>query len=242
MTDAASMIEVRGLHHAYAHSGVVEPVLHGLDLMVRRGEFVVIMGPSGCGKTTLLNVLGLMMVPTRAATVRIAGRETLGLRERERARLRRETVGFVFQRFNLLPTISVWQNVALPLRIRGQAVDGTVDALLEEVGLSAMARKKPGKLSVGQQQRVALARAVVGNPELLLADEPTGNLDSKNGGAVMDLLKELHAEGATICMVTHDPRYAHVADRAIHLFDGQVVSEDDARKAQELEQAGFDVR
>ncbi len=215
------MIEVRGLHHAYAHAGVVEPVLHGLDLTVQQGEFVVVMGPSGCGKTTLLNILGLMMAPTKADTVRIAGRETIGLPDAERTRLRRLSLGFVFQRFNLLPALDVRANVALPLRLQRAAADGVVDDLLGQVGLTACARKKPGQLSVGQQQRVAIARAVVARPALLLADEPTGNLDSANADAVLDLLTHFHTTfGQTIVMITHNEHLAVRADRRLCMRDG----------------------
>jgi len=215
------IIDVRDLHHAYTHAGVVEPVLRGLDLRVRRGEFVVIMGPSGCGKTTLLNILGLMLAPTRAASLRIAGQEILSLPEAGRTRLRRQTIGFVFQRFNLLPTISVRHNIALPLRLRGCTVDGQVDALLERVGLADCADKKPAQLSMGQQQRAAIARAVIGSPDLLLADEPTGNLDSANAAVVLNLLSTLHRErGLTIVMITHNAHLAVAADRVLHMSDG----------------------
>jgi putative ABC transport system ATP-binding protein len=218
------MIDVRDLHHAYTHGGVVEPVLHGIGLHVQRGEFVVVMGPSGCGKTTLLNIIGLMLTPTRAETVRVAGCETLGLDEALRTRLRRDALGFVFQRFNLLRTISVRRNVALPLGLRGMAADGPVDDLLARVGLAGMAHKKPGQLSVGQQQRVAIARAVVGRPALLLADEPTGNLDSANAAAVLDLLSEVHrADGQTIVMITHNEQLAVQADRVLHMRDGRIL-------------------
>jgi len=219
------MLDVRGLHHAYTHGSVVEPVLHGIDLQVRRGEFVVIMGPSGCGKTTLLNILGLMLRPTRAALLRLAGRETLGLSDAERTRLRRQALGFVFQRFNLLPTISVRENVALPLRIRGERADGQVQEILARVGLADCARKKPGQLSVGQQQRVAIARAAVGRPALLLADEPTGNLDSHNAGAVLDLLTQFHREfGQTIVMITHNEHLTVGADRVLRMQDGRFLA------------------
>ncbi|MEW6250238.1 MAG: ABC transporter ATP-binding protein [Planctomycetota bacterium] len=218
------MIDVRDLHHAYRHAGVVEPVLHGIDLQVRRGEFLVIMGPSGCGKTTLLNILGLMMPPTRAAAVRLAGRETLGLGDAARTRLRRGLLGFVFQRFNLLPTVSVRGNVALPLRIRNIGLNGQPDRLLAQVGLSAAAHKKPGQLSVGQQQRVAIARALAGGPALLLADEPTGNLDTANADAVLDLLATLHrAQGQTIVMITHNEQLAGRAERTVKMRDGRIV-------------------
>lgn len=220
MNDAL-MIDVAGLHHAYAQGAVIEPVLHGLQLQVRRGEFVVIMGPSGCGKTTLLNVLGLMLTPTQAERLCIAGRETRGLSDADRTALRRAALGFVFQRFNLLPTLNVRGNVGLPLRLRGAVADGQVDRLIERVGLSAYAHKKPAHLSVGQQQRVAIARAVVGAPALLLADEPTGNLDSANASAILELLSELHREqGQTVIMITHNEHLAIKADRVLHMRDG----------------------
>lgn len=216
------MINVEGVCHTYRHSGVSESVLHDVDLQVRHGEFVIIMGPSGCGKTTLLNVLGLMMTPTRADAVTIAGRDTLGLNDAGRTKLRRETIGFVFQRFNLLPTISARKNVALPLKIRGESPDGQVDAMIERVGLSNYAYKKPGQLSVGQQQRVAIARALIGSPALLLADEPTGNLDSDNAGAVLSLLSRFHREqGQTILMITHNEHLTVDADRVIRMQDGR---------------------
>ncbi len=216
------MINIEQVYHTYHHDAVSEPVLHGIDLRVRRGEFVIIMGPSGCGKTTLLNILGLMMPPTRAHSVCVAGRETLGLPDNARAKLRRETIGFVFQRFNLLPTISAGQNVALPLKIRKEPLDGQVDELIERVGLSAYAHKKPGQLSVGQQQRIAIARALVGRPALLLADEPTGNLDSDNAEAVLSLLTDFHREwGQTILMITHNEHLAVGADRVINMRDGR---------------------
>ncbi len=217
------MLELRTIEHEYASTGgVVERVLHGIDLNVRAGEFVVIMGPSGCGKTTLLNIIGLMTQPTRAAAFRIAGQDALALGETGRTALRRDTIGFVFQRFNLLPTISVRRNVCLPLNIRGAAVDGQPDALLDRVGLAALAHKKPGQLSVGQQQRVAIARALVGRPKLLLADEPTGNLDSENAEAVLRLLSEFHrAWGQTIVMITHNEGLTIAADRVLRMRDGR---------------------
>jgi putative ABC transport system ATP-binding protein len=218
------VVEARGIYHEYRHGGVVEPVLRDLDLTVRRGEFVVIMGPSGCGKTTLLNILGLMMPPTRAASLRILGVDSLRLSDQERARLRRHALGFVFQRFNLLPTISARKNVELPLRIARQPVDGSVDRLIERVGLSGFADKKPGQLSMGQQQRFALARAMIMRPALLLADEPTGNLDSANAQAVLELLTEVHREwGQTIILITHNERLTVRADRVLHMRDGRFV-------------------
>jgi putative ABC transport system ATP-binding protein len=223
MTDELT-IDVRGVEHAYTHGGVVEPVLHGIGLTVRRGEFLVIMGPSGCGKSTLLNILGLMMTPTRAERVRIAGSETLGLADGDRTRLRRESIGFVFQRFNLLPTISAWRNVALPLRIRQQSLDGQVEEVLAQVGLERYAYKKPGHLSVGQQQRVAIARALVGRPAILLADEPTGNLDSANAEAILALLADFHRQrNQTILMITHNENLAVAADRIVHMRAGRLL-------------------
>jgi putative ABC transport system ATP-binding protein len=224
MTTPNDMVVVEDLHHAYAHGGVVERVLHGVNLSVRRGEFVIIMGPSGCGKTTLLNIIGLMLAPTRAARVHVAGQDTLGLSDAARTKLRREALGFVFQRFNLLPTLSVRANVALPLQLAGVAVDGVVDDVLKRVGLDAAARKKPGQLSVGQQQRVALARAVAGRPPLVLADEPTGNLDSANADVVLDLLAEFHRDlGQTVVMITHNEHLAERADRVLQMRDGRFV-------------------
>jgi putative ABC transport system ATP-binding protein len=182
------------------------------------------MGPSGCGKTTLLNVLGLMLSPTRARSFGLAGQDMLGLGDAARTRLRCEAIGFVFQRFNLLPTISVRQNVALPLRLRGAEADGQVEQLLARVGLADYARKKPGQLSMGQQQRVAIARAVVGAPALLLADEPTGNLDSANAVSVLELLSDLHRQqGQTVVMITHNEQLAVAADRVLHMRDGRFV-------------------
>jgi putative ABC transport system ATP-binding protein len=216
------MIDIRGVEHAYRHDSVIEPVLHGIDLQVRRGEFIVVMGPSGCGKTTLLNIIGLMMSPTASQCVRIAGHDAAALGDTARTRLRREAIGFVFQRFNLLPTISARQNVALPLRIRRATVDGQVDTLIDAVGLAAYAGKKPGQLSVGQQQRFALARALVGRPALLLADEPTGNLDSENARGVLRLLERFHQEwGQTVIMITHNEHLAVQADRVLHMRDGR---------------------
>ncbi|MBN2445859.1 MAG: ABC transporter ATP-binding protein [Phycisphaerae bacterium] len=217
------MISVRNVQHNYRHNGVVESVLHGVNLAVAEGEFVVLMGPSGCGKTTLLNILGLMMSPTSADSVALAGTETLGLSDSARTRLRRETLGFVFQRFNLLPTMSVRSNVALPLRIRGQHADGAVDKMLDRVGLLPQAGKKPGRLSIGQQQRVALARALIGRPAVLFADEPTGNLDSASAGAVLSLLREFHRDwGQTILLITHNEHLVGAGDRVLTMRDGRL--------------------
>ena len=243
MADEKSLIDLEGLSKVFFTEEVETHALSNINLRIDTGEFVSIAGPSGCGKTTLLSILGLLDSPTAGKYV-LDGTPVENLTASQRAKIRNQAIGFIFQAFNLIGDLTVYENVELPLTYRGMAGSERkerVQAALERVGMAHRMGHYPSQLSGGQQQRVAVARAIVGKPLILLADEPTGNLDSKNGGAVMDLLKELHAEGATICMVTHDPRYAHVADRSIHLFDGQVVSEDDVRKAQELEQAGFDL-
>lgn len=220
------MIDAGGVHHAYSRGTIVEPVLHGVDMRVRRGEFVVIMGPSGCGKTTLLNLLGLMMSPTQADYLQIAGVDTRNLSDAARTRLRREAIGFVFQRFNLLPTISARRNVVLPLRLRGIEPDGQAAELIRRTGLEEYAHKKPAQLSMGQQQRFAIARALTGRPALLLADEPTGNLDSANAETVLNLLSEFHRDwGQTIVMITHNEHLTVAADRVLHMCDGRIVDD-----------------
>ena len=218
------MIDACNLHHAYSHGAMVEPVLHGINLRIRRGEFVVIMGPSGCGKTTLLNLLGLMMLPTQADRLEIAGVDTRSLSDAARTRLRREAIGFVFQRFNLLPTISAYRNVVLPLHLRGIQPDGQAAELIRRTGLQELVHKKPAQLSMGQQQRFAIARALVGRPALLLADEPTGNLDSANAEAVLSLLSEFHRDwGQTIVMITHNEHLTVAADRVLRMCDGRII-------------------
>lgn len=218
------MIDACNLRHAYSHGAMVEPVLHGINLRIRRGEFVVIMGPSGCGKTTLLNLLGLMMLPTQADRLEIAGVDTRSLSDAARTRLRREAIGFVFQRFNLLPTISAYRNVVLPLHLRGIQPDGQAAELIRRTGLQELAHKKPAQLSMGQQQRFAIARALVGRPALLLADEPTGNLDSANAEAVLSLLSEFHRDwGQTIVMITHNEHLTIAADRVLRMCDGRII-------------------
>ncbi|HEX8072784.1 MAG TPA: ABC transporter ATP-binding protein [Pyrinomonadaceae bacterium] len=202
--------------------------LAGTHLRIEPGEYVSITGPSGCGKSTLLSILGLLDTPTEGRYW-LNNRPVEELSASERARIRNREVGFIFQSFNLIGDLNVYENVELPLTYRGiSAADRKerVTAALERVGMAHRAKHLPSQLSGGQQQRVAVARAVAGQPLILLADEPTGNLDSKNGEAVMELLRELHQGGATICMVTHDPRYARYADRTIHLFDGRVVKEE----------------
>ena len=202
--------------------------LAGIHLEINQGDYISIAGPSGCGKSTLLSILGLLDSPSEGS-YQLNGKPVQGLSLSERARIRNREIGFIFQSFNLIGDLTVYENVELPLTYRGMNSaerKKRVNAALEKVGMAHRAKHLPSQLSGGQQQRVAVARAVVGDPLILLADEPTGNLDSTNGEAVMDLLRELHRGGATICMVTHDARFARHADRSIHLFDGRVVDED----------------
>src|SRR5450631_2966123 len=201
--------------------------LQSVHFDVKKGEYLSISGPSGCGKSTLLAILGLLDTPTDG-TYYLNGKPVTGLKLSERARIRNREIGFIFQAFNLIGDLTVYENVELPLTYRGMPSSERkkrVEESLERVQMGHRTKHYPSQLSGGQQQRVAVARALAGEPSILLADEPTGNLDSANGEAVMDLLRELHRGGATICMVTHDPRYARYADRNIHLFDGRVVEE-----------------
>src|SRR3954470_17006272 len=201
--------------------------LSGIHLDIQKGEYLSIAGPSGCGKSTLLSILGLLDTPSDGAYV-LNEHPVENLSLSERARIRNREVGFIFQSFNLIGDLNVYENVELPLTYRGMPSSERkkkVHEALERVGMSHRIKHYPSQLSGGQQQRVAVARALAGDPSILLADEPTGNLDSQNGEQVMDLLRELHRGGATICMVTHDPRYARYADRSIHMFDGRVVEE-----------------
>jgi len=230
-TDAETLISMRGIKKVFVTDEVETHALTEVHLDVQQGEFVAISGPSGCGKTTLLSILGLLDATT-SGEYRLAGEPVSDLSPAERARVRNRQIGFIFQAFNLIGDLTVYENVELPLTYRtgDAALDPAerkrrvIDAL-ERVGMSHRTNHYPAQLSGGQQQRVAVARAVAGEPAILLADEPTGNLDSQNGEAVMALLQELHKGGATICMVTHDPRYAEYADRAVHLFDGRVVED-----------------
>jgi putative ABC transport system ATP-binding protein len=204
--------------------------LSGISLDIKPGEYVSIAGPSGCGKSTLLSILGLLDTPSDGEYV-LNGRPVEKLKHSERARIRNREIGFIFQSFNLIGDLTVFENVELPLTYRGMGTKerkARVNEALERVGMAHRAKHLPSQLSGGQQQRVAVARALGGNPLILLADEPTGNLDSKNGEAVMGLMKDLHMQGATICMVTHDPRYAELASRTVHLFDGRIVEEHEA--------------
>ena len=222
-----AIIRLNGIKKVFFTDDVETHALEGVHLEIRQGEYLAIAGPSGCGKTTLLSILGLLDTPSEGE-YQLGGREVAGLSATERARLRNEQIGFIFQAFNLIGELTVYENVELPLTYRKLAPADRkrrVEAALERVGMAHRMRHFPSQLSGGQQQRVAVARAVAGEPLILLADEPTGNLDSVNGEQVMQLLQELHRSGSTICMVTHDARYANHADRAVHLFDGRVVDE-----------------
>jgi len=230
-TGNGGLIKLDALRKVFYTDEVETHALEEVHLEIKRGEYVSIAGPSGCGKTTLLSILGLLDSPTDGEYF-LDGQPVARLTASERARIRNRQIGFIFQAFNLIGDLTVYENVELPLTYRGMAGADRkqrVQAALERVGMSHRMKHYPSQLSGGQQQRVAVARAVAGEPLILLADEPTGNLDSTNGEAVMDLLKELHKGGATICMVTHDPRYARHADRQVHLFDGRVVEEERAK-------------
>jgi putative ABC transport system ATP-binding protein len=230
-TNGQALIRLDGIKKVFYTDEVETHALSEVHLEVRRGEYVAIAGPSGCGKTTLLSLLGLLDTPT-GGEYWLDGKPVAQLSPTERARIRN---GFIFQAFNLIGDLTVYENVELPLTYRGMPAAERrtrVMAALEKVGMSHRVKHYPSQLSGGQQQRVAVARAVAGEPLILLADEPTGNLDSVNGESVMGLLQELHKAGATICMVTHDPRYAAHADRAIHLFDGRVVEDKVAEMVQ----------
>lgn len=222
-----AIIHLESVKKVFVTDEVETHALAGIELDVKRGEYVSISGPSGCGKSTLLAILGLLDTPSDGIYV-LNGKPASGLKVSERARIRNREIGFIFQAFNLIGDLNVYENVELPLTYRGMSSTErkkSVMESLEKVGMSHRVKHYPSQLSGGQQQRVAVARALAGTPSVLLADEPTGNLDSQNGEAVMDLLRELHRNGATICMVTHDPRYAKFADRTIHMFDGRIVEE-----------------
>src|ERR687884_1170304 len=225
-----SLIKLEGVTKVFLTDEVETHALSGIHLEIERGEYISIAGPSGCGKSTLLSILGLLDSPSEGS-YQIKGQPVESLAPGERARIRNREIGFIFQAFNLIGDLTVYENVELPLTYRGMGSaerKKRVHDALERVGMSHRVKHYPSQLSGGQQQRVAVARALGGSPSILLADEPTGNLDSKNAEAVMELLRELHREGATICMVTHDPRFAAHADRTIHLFDGRVVEETEA--------------
>ena len=238
------LIHLDGVKKIFYTDEVETHALSGIHLDVKKGEYLSIAGPSGCGKSTLLSILGLLDSPSEGQYL-LDGKVVSDLPLSERARIRNRQVGFIFQSFNLIGDLTVMENVELPLTYRGmkssERKKRAGDAL-ERVGMAHRAKHLPSQLSGGQQQRVAVARAVAGEPLILLADEPTGNLDSTNGEAVMELLRELHQAGATICMVTHDPRYARHADRQIHLFDGRVVDDEhDPKSEKELKESGFEM-
>ena len=221
------LIRLDGVTKVFYTDEVETHALDGIHLEIKRGEYVSIEGPSGCGKSTLLSILGLLDTPTDGAYV-LNEKPVEGLKLSERARIRNREIGFVFQSFNLIGDLTVFENVELPLTYRGMRSaerKTRVNAALERVGMAHRAKHLPSQLSGGQQQRVAVARALAGDPLILLADEPTGNLDSKNGQAVMRLLSELHQSGSTLIMVTHDPAYARLATRTVSLFDGRIVEE-----------------
>ena len=220
-----SLIHLEGIKKVFLTDEVETHALEDVHLEIRQGEYLAISGPSGCGKTTLLSILGLLDTPS-GGEYTLAGESVARLAPVDRARVRNRQIGFIFQAFNLIGDLTVFENVELPLTYRDMAASerrDRVNKALERVGMAHRAKHFPAQLSGGQQQRVAVARAVAGDPAILLADEPTGNLDSKNGEAVMELLREMHQNGSTICMVTHDSRYAHYADREVQLFDGRVV-------------------
>jgi len=222
---APALIQMTGIKKVFLTDEVETHALQDIHFEIKKGEYVAISGPSGCGKTTLLSILGLLDTPSDGQYL-LDGHQVSGLAPIERARVRNRQIGFIFQAFNLIGDLTVFENVELPLTYRDMPANerrDRVNAALERVGMSHRTKHYPTQLSGGQQQRVAVARAVAGDPAILLADEPTGNLDSKNGEAVMDLLRELNKNGSTICMVTHDNRYAQHADREVHLFDGKVV-------------------
>ena len=225
--DSAEVIRTAGLTRSFAMGSTTVQALRGVDLVIHRGEYVAIMGPSGSGKSTLMNLIGCLDTPT-SGEYWLNGHPTALLGQDDLARIRNREIGFIFQSFNLIGDLTVYENVELPLTYRGMPASERktrVTEALEKVGMGHRAKHLPSQLSGGQQQRVAVARALAGSPAVLLADEPTGNLDSKNGDAVMELLHSLHRAGSTIVMVTHDTRFARHAERTIHVFDGRVVEE-----------------
>ncbi len=221
------LIHLKDVTKVFLTDEIETHAISGISLAIQQGEYVSIAGPSGCGKSTLLSILGLLDTASEG-TYFLNGRPVHELKLPVRARIRNQEIGFIFQSFNLIGDLTVFENIELPLIYRGmnsKERKARVNEALERVGMAHRAKHLPSQLSGGQQQRVAVARALSGNPLILLADEPTGNLDSKNGEAVMELMTDLHVHGATICMVTHDPRYSQLASRTIHLFDGHIVEE-----------------
>ena len=237
MSSTDSLIHLADVSKVFYTDEVETHALAGIQLDIAKGEYVSIAGPSGCGKSTLLSILGLLDSPTGGTYV-LNNKPAENLSLSQRARIRNQEVGFIFQSFNLIGDLTVYENVELPLTYRslksGDRKKLATEAL-DRVGMAHRAKHLPSQLSGGQQQRVAVARAVAGQPSILLADEPTGNLDSTNGEAVMELMRELHRGGATICMVTHDSRYANHADRIVHLFDGLIVDEEPGTNRREIE-------
>jgi putative ABC transport system ATP-binding protein len=222
-----SLLKLDGVSKIFLTDEVETHALAGVHLEIREGEYIAIAGPSGCGKSTLLAILGLLDTPSEGSYL-LHGKPVTDLSAAERAKVRNREIGFIFQSFNLIGDLTVYENVELPLVYRGMPASERKERVaqaLERVAMAHRTKHYPSQLSGGQQQRVAVARALVGKPAILLADEPTGNLDSQNGEAVMGLLRELHRDGSTICMVTHDTRFARHAERTVHLFDGRVVRE-----------------
>ena len=233
MTHPNALIQLENLEKVYYTAELETHALCDVNLTIRRGEFVTVTGPSGCGKSSLLSILGLLDTPTRGDFT-LAGKSVTRLRRNERAHFRNREIGFIFQAFNLIGSMSVSENVALPLMYRKLSRDERVRRVadaLEKVGMAHRRDHRPSQLSGGQQQRVAVARALAGDPAILLADEPTGNLDSKNSVMIMELLCDLHREGATICMVTHNPDFVAYAQRRIALLDGRVVADETTANA-----------
>src|SRR5678810_1355497 len=229
MNDAGRpLIQIQDLTKVFFTDEIETHAVSGVHLSIAKGEYLAMSGPSGCGKSTLLSIIGLLDTPT-AGRYTLNGKTVENLDFAERSRIRNQEIGFIFQSFNLIGDLTVYENVELPLTYRQKMPTAErkprVMEALERVGMAHRLRHFPSQLSGGQQQRVAVARALAGHPSILLADEPTGNLDSKNGDAVMELLRDLHRNGSTICMVTHDARFARHADRTVHLFDGRVVEE-----------------
>jgi putative ABC transport system ATP-binding protein len=233
---AQPLIQIEELTKVFYTDEIETHALSGIHLTIDKGEYVAMSGPSGCGKSTLLSIIGLLDTPT-GGKYHLNGHAVESLNFAQRSRIRNQEIGFIFQSFNLIGDLTVYENVELPLTYRSGMTQverkRRVQESLERVAMAHRIKHYPSQLSGGQQQRVAVARALAGSPSILLADEPTGNLDSRNGEAVMELLQNLHSEGATICMVTHDPRFARHADRNVHLFDGKVVAEGDALEMME---------
>lgn len=233
-----SLIDINGLSRVFYTDDVETRALDNVDLTIEQGEYLSISGPSGCGKSTLLSLLGLLDTPS-GGSYRLSGVEVATISAAERSRIRNQEIGFIFQAFNLIGDLSIVENVELPLQYRSgvsrKVRRERAQEALARVGMAHRLNHFPSQLSGGQQQRVAVARALVGQPSILLADEPTGNLDSSNGEQVMALLEDLHSAGTTICMVTHDPRYADFAQRQVCMFDGRIVDEDTLHRLREEE-------